>query len=128
VILSAVLLTVLGLTASIALVELTSLRRSGVVVVSLVALSTLVAVNVHPVFLGSVAGAIAAVGLSSQRTSIHRRALVLASLAADAIVPVAGTLAMSGLSLPVTGLNVPTELEPPTAMAPGSSADARGVE
>ncbi|RZV06286.1 capsule biosynthesis CapC-like protein [Natrinema hispanicum] len=126
--LSAVLVTVLGLTASIALMQLTGLRLSGVVVVSLVALATLVAVSVHPVFLGSVAVAIAAVGLSSQRTSIHRRALVLASLAADAIVPVAGTLAMSGLSLPVTGLNVPTELEPLTAMAPGSSADARGVE
>jgi len=126
--LSAVLVTVLGLTASIALVQLAGLRLSGVVVVSLVALATLVAVSVLPVFLGSVAVAIAAVGLSSQRTSIHRRALVLASLAADAIVPVAGTLAMSGLSLPVTGLNVPTELEPPTAMAPGSSADARGVE
>ena len=126
--LSAVLVTVLGLTASIALVQLTGLRLSGVVVVSLVALATLVAVSVHPVFLGSVAVAIAAVGLSSQRTSIHRRALVLASLAADAIVPVAGTLAMSVLSLPVTGLHVPTELEPLTAMAPGSSADARGVE
>ncbi|MGM0389644.1 poly-gamma-glutamate biosynthesis protein PgsC/CapC [Natrinema limicola] len=126
--LSAVLVTVLGLTASIALVQLTGLRLSGVVVVSLVALATLVAVSVHPVFLGSVAVAIAAVGLSSQRTSIHRRALVLASLAAGAIVPVAGTLAMSGLSLPVTSLKVPTELEPLTAMAPDASADARGVE
>ncbi|SDD23635.1 hypothetical protein [Natrinema hispanicum] len=127
-ILSAVLLPVLGLTASIALVQLAGLRRSSVVVVSLVALSTLVAVNVHPVFLGSVAGAIAAVGLSSQRTSIHRRALVLASLAADAIVPVAGTLAMSGLSLPVTGLHVPTELAPLTAIASDGSADAGGIE
>lgn len=126
--LSAVLVTVLGLTESIALVQLTGLRLSGVVVVSLGALSTLVAVSVLPVFLSSVAVAVAAVGFSRQRTLIHRRALVLASLAAGAIVPVAGTLAMSVLSLSVTGLNVPTELGPLTAMAPGSSADARGVE
>ena len=100
-ILIAVLLTVFGLTASIALVQLTGLRLSGVVVVPLLALYTLVAISALPVFLVSVTVAIAAVGFIRQRTLIHGRALFLASLAAGAVVPAAGTLAMSVLSLPV---------------------------
>ena len=95
------LITIIGLVASTALVYHTDLRLSGVVVVPLLAIYTLFSASALPVFVVSTVVAVGVLAVVTSRTLIHGRSLFLVALAAGAIVPLAGTLATTALTLPL---------------------------
>ncbi|MFC6721036.1 poly-gamma-glutamate biosynthesis protein PgsC/CapC [Natrialbaceae archaeon GCM10025896] len=85
--LAAALITIFGLAAGIASVQQNGLRMGGVIVVPLLAVYTLYSVVSLPLFLFSFGVAIVGVGWLHERTLIHGRTQLLASIAIGAVVP-----------------------------------------
>lgn len=89
---AAVAITVLGLLLGIGIVQRTGLRVGGVIVVPLLAVYSLYTIAALPLFVLSTVIAYIGVGLIRNRTLIHGRQLLLASLGVGVTVPLISTV------------------------------------
>ncbi|NIC01011.1 poly-gamma-glutamate biosynthesis protein PgsC/CapC [Halobacterium sp. R2-5] len=84
----AAIIVVVGLSMSLAAVQLADLRLSGVLVIPLVALYTLYSFETLPLFIASTALAYAAISVVKRRTLLFRRKLLLTGMVAGAAASV----------------------------------------